>query len=291
MAARHPPPRHPRPARAGARPGDRRAAHHPPRLGAGARADPPARDAQLEHHGDRPDRDDLQHLGLLSLHRADLQEHLRQGQHLGRVHGGQPLPDRRPEAPRPVGPGDAREAQVLRRQRLADRRDPRRGQAQIQGSLRHRPDLGAAADRGPRQVDRPEPEPQRVPEGHLGQAAFGGLPGGLEARAQDHLLPAHPGGDPDREGHPRRLEIRLHPDARILRAAGRRGRPGERGPGERRSGRTRWSPRRSRRRWSPRRPRRVPAYDDMPANVPLCRIGDPECEACQSSRRRRQRRS
>ena len=48
-----------------------------------------ARHAQLEHDGHRPDRDHRQHRRLLSLHRADLQEHLRQGQHQRRVHDGQ----------------------------------------------------------------------------------------------------------------------------------------------------------------------------------------------------------
>ncbi len=86
VGPRHLPARHPRPARAERGVPidvDRDAAAG---LDAGARARHGARDAQLEHDGDRADGDDRQHRRLLSLHRADLQEHLRQGQHQRRVH-------------------------------------------------------------------------------------------------------------------------------------------------------------------------------------------------------------
>ena len=80
---RHLPGRHPRLARGGAPGAGRGRPDGASRLDAGAPARRRARHAQLEHHGDRADRDDLQHLGLFPVHRADLQEHLRQGQHLG----------------------------------------------------------------------------------------------------------------------------------------------------------------------------------------------------------------
>ena len=114
------------------------------RLGAGARARAPARHAQLEHDGDCADRDDREHRRLLPVHRADLQEHLRQGEHLRRVHDRQRLPGARPEGARAVDRRDARSAEVLRRQRADDRGHSRRPQGEVPRGVRDRSDRGAA---------------------------------------------------------------------------------------------------------------------------------------------------
>ncbi len=206
-----------------------------------------ARHAQLQHHGSGAHRHDLQHLRLLPLHRADLQEHLRQGQHLGRVHRRQRVPGGGPAAARAVEPGDARAAQVPRRQRAADLHRAGGAQGQVQGGLRGRPHLGAAPHRRARQVDRPEPVAQRLHARRLGQAAARHLRRRLALRAQDHLLPAHPGGVADREVDPRRRQVRLHPEAPA-------GGDHHRGGGAaRRHGRRRRHARDLRRRWRRRR--------------------------------------
>ena len=118
------PDRHHRAAGARARHADRSVARAASRLGAGLRARQGARHAQLEHDGDCADGDDREHRGLLPVHRADLQEHLREGEHQRRVHGGERLPGARPQGARPVERRDARSAEVLRRQRPDDRRHP-----------------------------------------------------------------------------------------------------------------------------------------------------------------------
>ncbi len=55
-------------------------------------------------------------IGVSASHRADLPEPLREIEPVGRVHGGQRVPGARPEDARPVGRGDDRRPQVLRRQ-------------------------------------------------------------------------------------------------------------------------------------------------------------------------------
>ena len=96
----------------------RRSATHG--LGRAARAHRGARHAQLELRRDRADRDDLQHHRRVGLDRADVPEPVREVEPVGRVHGGQRVPGARPEDARPVGRGDGRRPQVLRR--LAARR-------------------------------------------------------------------------------------------------------------------------------------------------------------------------
>ena len=91
-------------------------------LGAGLRQRRRARHAQLEHDGHRPDRDHRQHRRLLSLHRADLPQHLRQGQHQRRVHDRQRAPGPRSQGARAVERRHARPPEVLRRQPADDRR-------------------------------------------------------------------------------------------------------------------------------------------------------------------------
>ena len=91
-----------------ARRGDRRAARRPPGLGAAAGEDRRAGHAQLERDRDRADGDDREHHGHLALHRADLQEPVRQVEPVRRLHGAQPVPGARPEGGRAVGRADGR---------------------------------------------------------------------------------------------------------------------------------------------------------------------------------------
>jgi hypothetical protein len=93
-------------------------------LGCAARPHRAARHAQLQLHRDRADRDHLQHHRRGRVHRADLPEPVRQIEPVGRLHGGQRLPGARPEEARPVGRGDGRRPEVLRRQPVADRPHP-----------------------------------------------------------------------------------------------------------------------------------------------------------------------
>ena len=222
-----------------------------------ARAGAHGRHAQLQHHGDRADRDDLQHLRRRPVDRAGVPQPLRQGQHVGRLHGGESRPGPRPQGARPVGRGDDLGPEVFRRQ-------PRRhrpGAGRPQGALRHRlRDRRLLAGRGggaAPEVDRPGPvaeplhrQPERPEAGHA-------VPPGLEARAEDHLLPAGDERDPcrevDAEGHRRQAQRRLRPGSGHDRA-------GRRGP--------------------------APALtaDELVLTdgAPMvCPIDDPTCEACQ----------
>ena len=94
-----------------------------------------ARHAQLQLRGDRADRDDLQHHRRRRVDRADVPEPLRQVEPVGRVHRRQRVPGARPEEARPVGRGDGRRPQVLRRlARAASTACP----AELRSALRHR---------------------------------------------------------------------------------------------------------------------------------------------------------
>ena len=62
------------------------------------------RHAQLQRPRHRPDRHDLQHRRQLALHRADLQEPLREEQPVRRVHRTQRLPGARPQEAAASGP-------------------------------------------------------------------------------------------------------------------------------------------------------------------------------------------
>ncbi len=84
-----------------------------------ARARRDRRHAQFQRHGHRADRDDLQHRRRGAVDRAGVPQSLRQGQHVGRLHGREPVPRARPQGARPVGRGDDLGPQVLRRLRSA----------------------------------------------------------------------------------------------------------------------------------------------------------------------------
>ena len=92
-------------------------------LGAAAGEDRRAGHAQLERARDRADGHDREHHGHLALHRADLQEPVRQVEPVRRLHRAQPVPGARPEGRRPVGRADGRAAQGRRGRR--QRRSPR----------------------------------------------------------------------------------------------------------------------------------------------------------------------
>ena len=260
VGSRAVPDRHHRSAGARARHADRSVARAASRLGAGLRARQGARHAQLEHDGDCADGDDREHRGLLPVHRADLQEHLREGEHQRRVHGGERLPGARPEGARPVERRDARSAEVLRRQRADDRGHSGSPEGEVPRSVRNRSDRRAAVDRRARQVGGSEPVAQRVHEGHVGQEAERNLPHRLAARPEDDLLPAHARRVADREVDARRVEVRLHAEARLHRSRRRGGGRGRgRGGSDAAGG-----------------GRRAAEPD-----AKLCRIDDPDCEACQ----------
>ena len=215
VGSRPPAVRHAGPARRRARHAGRREPDAAARLGAGLRQRRRARHAQLEHDGHRPDRDHRQHRRLLSLHRADLPQHLRQGQHQRRVHDRQRAPGARSQGARAVERRHARPPEVLRRQPADDRRRAGPLEGEVPRDVRDRSDRRAAGDGGARQVDRSEPGAHGLHEGRLGAQAERGLPDGVAPRPQDHLLPAHPRGLAGREVDAGRRPLRLHPDTRV----------------------------------------------------------------------------
>ncbi len=157
-----------------------------------ARADPARWHAQLQLPCDRSHRDHREHRRRVGEHRAELPESLREVQSVGRVHGGERLSGRRPEAAQHVGRGHDRRPQVLRRQPRAHR--PRaRGDPQ---PLRHRVrDRAGVAGRGSGpapEVDRSGPVAQSLHGGRVGPQAGRDVQARVAARAEDHLLPADP---------------------------------------------------------------------------------------------------
>ena len=75
---------------------------------------------------DRPHGHDREHHGHLALHRADLQEPVRQVEPLRRLHRAQPVPRARPQGRRAVERRHGRAAEGGRRRRDGDRPRPRR---------------------------------------------------------------------------------------------------------------------------------------------------------------------
>ncbi len=223
-------------------------------LGGAAQAHRAVRHAQLQLRGDRADRDHLQHHRRGRVHRTHLPEPLRQIEPLGRVHGRQRLPGARPEGTGPVGRGDGRRPEVLRRHAGAHRPDPGRAALDLRDGLRGRPGVAGRVRVAPPEVDRPGAVAEHLHGGRLGQEAARDLQARVAARPEDHLLPAHAGRDARREEH------------------GRQGRPAQRG--------VRGGPRGQllvRRAVSSL----APAAADEPIAPKFCAIDDPECEACQ----------
>ncbi len=102
------------PARDRARRGDRGRARRSARLGAGAGEDRRPGHAQLERAGDRADGHDREHHGHVAVHRADVQEPVREVQPVRGLRRAQPVPGARPEGRGPVGRADGRGAQGAR---------------------------------------------------------------------------------------------------------------------------------------------------------------------------------
>ena len=217
-------------------------------------------------HGDRADRDDLEHHRGLAVHRADLPQPVRQGEHERRLHRRQRVSRPRTEASRPVGRGDGRRPQVLRRLALADRPHSRGRQGVVRHRLRDRRIMVGAGGISPAEVDRPGAVVEPVRRGAERPQARPAVPAGLAHGLQDDVLPA--------------LDIR---DARGEVDAARDRRPAQRGLPDR--GRASSTPRR---RLGPANRRRSVAerartrhgrlvVDDALA----CSIDNPDCEACQ----------
>ncbi|MGF6813243.1 ribonucleotide reductase alpha subunit [Paraburkholderia atlantica] len=166
------------------------------------------RHAQLELRGDRADRDDLEHHRRVGVHRADLSEPVREVEPVGRVHGGQRLPGARPEGARPVGRSDGRRPEVLRRHAVAHRPHPGRPARDLRDRFRSRSGVARRVGLASSEVDRPGAVAEHLHGGRIGQEARRDLQARMAARFEDHLLPAHDGGDARREidGRARRAE-------------------------------------------------------------------------------------
>ena len=102
--------------------GPRRAGWTGTRCGRGRRA----RHAQLQRAGDRADRDDLEHHRRLAVDRADLPEPVREIEHVAATSPSSTSIWSANSSARPVGRGDGRRPQVLRRLAGADRPHSRR---------------------------------------------------------------------------------------------------------------------------------------------------------------------
>ena len=168
-------------------------------LGSAALADPDPRHAQLELRRDRADRDDLEHRRRCGVDRARVPEHLREVEPVGRVHRRQRAPRRRAQEAEPVGRGDGRRPQVLRRLARQDRPHPGRAPHALRDGVRGRRQVDRRSGRAPAEVDRPGAEPEHLHGRRLGQEARRDLQARLAARAQDDVLPAHAGRDVGRE--------------------------------------------------------------------------------------------
>ena len=164
-------------------------------LGGAALAHPHPRHAQLELHRDRADGDDLQHHRRRRVDRARVPEHLREVEPLRRVHRRQRAPRRRAQEAQPVGRGDGRRPQVFRRLARDDRPHSRRSAQPLRDGVRDRCQVDRRGRRAAPEVDRPGAEPQHLHGGRVGQEARRDLQARVAARPQDHVLPAHAGGD------------------------------------------------------------------------------------------------
>ena len=157
---------------------------------------------------------------------------------------------------RPVGRGDGRRPQVLRR--LAARRS-----TACRPELRElyatafevEPQWLVECRGAPPEVDRPGAVAQHLHGGRLGQEARRDLQARLAARPEDHLLPAHARRDARREvdGRSRASSTRC----RAARAPAIAAATPRRRDAQRRSD------------------------DDAASDVKFCALDDPDCEACQ----------
>ena len=193
-------------------------------------------------------------IGVGGVDRARVPEHLRQVEPVGRIHGRQRAPGRRAEEAEPVGRGDGRRPQVLRRLARADR--PRAGRAAhaLRDRVRGRAQVDRRGRRAAAEVDRPGAEPQHLHGRRVGQEARRHLQARVGARLEDHVLPAHAGGDAGREVH--------RPGRRAQRRVAHRGAAMAGAGAASAAGKTAYAA----------------AEPDAPK---FCSITDPTCEACQ----------
>jgi len=165
VGPRPPPAGHRRPPRAGTRRADPGPPHLAPRLDRPPRQDRHPGHAQFQRARHRAHRDDLEHHEHLALHRAHLQEPLRQIQPLRRIRRPQPVPRPRPQEPRSLEPGDERRPEIFRRRAEGHRGHPRRPEGEIPHGLRRGLQMGHRRRRPPAEVDRPVPEREPLAEG------------------------------------------------------------------------------------------------------------------------------
>ena len=103
-----------------------------------AREDRQAGHAQQQRPRDRAHRDDLEHHEHVALHRADLQEPVRQIEPLRRVHRAESVPREGPQGARPLESGDDRQPEVLRRRAEGHRQRAGRSEGEVSHGVRHR---------------------------------------------------------------------------------------------------------------------------------------------------------
>ena len=151
-------------------------------------------------------------IGVSRVDRARVPESLREIEPLRRVHRRQRAPRGRAQDAQPVGRGDGRRPQVLRRVARDDRSRAGRPAQPLRDSLRDRRQMDHRGRCAAPEVDRPGAEPQRLHGGRIGQEARRDLQARVAARTQDHLLPAHAGRDRRREVHRRRRRAQRRPD-------------------------------------------------------------------------------
>src|SRR5207253_343995 len=106
---------------------------------------------------------------------------------------------------RPVGRGDDRRPEVLRRHLVQDRPRAAGPAGHLRHRVRSRAEVAGGSRLAPPEVDRPGPVAEHLHGRRLGQEAGRDLQTGLAARPEDHLLPAHHRGNPHGEvDHPHR---------------------------------------------------------------------------------------
>ena len=156
----------------------------------------------------------------------------------------------------PVGRGDGRRPQVLRRLAREDRPRAGRPAQPLRHGVRGRRQVDRRGRRAAPEVDRPGAEPQHLHGGRVGQEARRDVQARVAARPQDHVLPAHARGDAGREVDRRRRRAERRVD--VGRAVGFRRRHGAQ------------SSRNA-----------APAPKAAEPELKYCKIDDPSCEACQ----------
>ena len=165
-----------------------------------AREDRGAGHAQQQRPRHCSHGDDLQHHEHVALHRADLQEPVRQIQPLGRVHRPESVPGQGPQGARPLGPGHDGQPEVFRRRVEGHRPRPGRPEAEVPHRVRHRPEVGRRCRRPPPEMDRPGAVGEPLDQDAGPQDALPHVPPCVAHRAEDDVLPPRPRRLQHREG-------------------------------------------------------------------------------------------